>query len=194
MMRFLDMTVLYIHGFNSSPASTKAQQTRTWLKEISPNDEYICPALSGDTQLAISQLEKIIEQCSDTIGLIGSSLGGFYATWLAQKYDLRAVLINPAVEPHKTMNQYLGENTNYHSGETYMLTQYHIDFLESINVDKMKSPKDTWVLLQTKDEVLDYRQAESKYQKCNLTIEQGGNHSFQDYEQHLPAIIKFLQP
>jgi predicted esterase YcpF (UPF0227 family) len=75
-----------------------------------------------------------------------------------------------------------------------MLTQYHIDFLESINVDKMKSPKDTWVLLQTKDEVLDYRQAESKYQKCNLTIEQGGNHSFQDYEQHLPAIIKFLQP
>ena len=188
------MTILYIHGFNSSQASTKAQQTGTWVNKISSNKKFICPALSGDTQLAIGQLEEIIEQCDDSIGLIGSSLGGFYATWLAQKYNLKSVLVNPAVEPHKTMSQYLGLNSNYHSGETYTLTQSHINFLETINVDNVSNPKNIWVLLQTADEVLDYRQAKIKYSQSILTIEQGGNHNFQHYEQHLPAIIKFLQP
>jgi predicted esterase YcpF (UPF0227 family) len=187
------MTILYIHGFNSSPASTKAQQTETWIDKISSNKKFICPALSGDTQLAIDQLEEIIEQCDDAIGLIGSSLGGFYATWLAQKYKLKSVLINPAVEPHKTMSQYLGLNSNYHTGETYILTQSHINFLESINVADIHNPKNIWVLLQTADEILDYRHAEIKYSQCMLTIEQGGNHNFQRYERHLPAIIKFLQ-
>jgi len=188
------MTILYIHGFNSSPASSKAQQTSSWITKKSVDNNFICPALSGDTHIAVGQLQNIIEQCEDSVGLIGSSLGGFYATWLAKKYALKAVLINPAVEPHKLMSQYLGENTNYHSGETYILTQKHVDFLEELDFQELNVPENIWVLLQTEDEVLDYRRAKIKYSKCILTVESGGNHGFQNYERHLPAIINFLQP
>jgi len=188
------MIILYIHGFNSSPASLKAKQTNEWLKKVSPDDNFICPALNGDTFVAIGQLEKIVEQHKDSIGLIGSSLGGYYATWLAQKYGLKAVLVNPAVRPYESMTSYLGENTNYHSGEHYTLTQHHIDVLRNLDVGEMQEPNNIWALLQKGDEVLDYRQAKMKYSQCILTIEPGGDHGFQNYERHLPAIIEFLQP
>ena len=121
-------------------------------------------------------------------------MGGYYATWLGEKYGLKSVLINPAVRPYDFMMEYLGENANYHTGERYILKQRHVDVARTLDVDPIKKPENIWVLLQTGDEVLDYRQAKVKYAQCRLTIEQGGDHSFQHYERHLPAIIDFLQP
>lgn len=187
------MALIYIHGFNSSPASLKARQTADWLSINAPDITYICPALSSKPDLAIEQLSTLIKNTSDSVGLIGSSMGGYYATWLAEKYDLRAVLVNPAVRPYEFMLEYLGENANYHTGERYLLEPKHVDMAKSLEVASLKTPKNYWVLLQTGDEVLDYRQAEARYADCDLVIEEGGDHSFQHFERHLPAIIDFLQ-
>ena len=188
------MALIYIHGFNSSPASFKAKQTAHWLSANAPDISYTCPALSSKPDLAIEQLQSLIENTPGPIGLIGSSMGGYYATWLGEKYGLKAVLINPAVRPCEFMLECLGENANYHTGERYILEQHHVEIVRDLDVDLFKNPKNYWVLLQTGDEVLDYRQAEARYANCYLTIEQGGDHSFQHYEQHLSSIIDFLQP
>lgn len=187
------MALIYIHGFNSSPASLKAKQTQKWLELETLGIPFECPALSSEPDKAIKQLQVLIHKLDQPIGLIGSSMGGYYATWLGEEYDLRSVLINPAVRPYDFMTEYLGENANYHTGERYILEQHHIDAVRALDVTSIKTPKNIWVLLQTGDEVLDYHQAETKYAQCSLTIEQGGDHSFQHYERHLPAIIDFLQ-
>ncbi|MEH6466409.1 MAG: YqiA/YcfP family alpha/beta fold hydrolase [Porticoccus sp.] len=187
------MALIYIHGFNSSPASLKARQTADWLSINAPDITYICPALSSKPDLAIEQLYTLIENASDPVGLIGSSMGGYYAAWLAEKYDLKAVLVNPAVRPYEFMLEYLGENANYHTGERYLLEPKHVDIAKSLEVASLKNPKNYWVLLQTGDEVLDYRHAEARYADCDLVIEKGGDHSFQHFERHLPATIDFLQ-
>jgi predicted esterase YcpF (UPF0227 family) len=191
------MALIYIHGFNSSPASLKAQQTADWLSVNAPDIPYICPALSSKPDLAIEQLntliESTIESTPDPVGLIGSSMGGYYATWLGEKYGLKAVLVNPAVRPYEFMLEYLGENANYHTGERYILEPKHVDVAKSLEVVSLKNPKNYWVLLQTGDDVLDYRQAETRYADCDLTIESGGDHSFQHFERHMPAIADFLQ-
>jgi predicted esterase YcpF (UPF0227 family) len=190
------MALIYIHGFNSSPASLKARQTQAFLdaKHASLNRPFLCPALSSEPDKAIDQLQGLIEKLNGPIGLIGSSMGGYYATWLGEKFGLKSVLINPAVRPYDFMMEYLGENANYHTGERYILERRHVDIARALDVDSIKIPENLWVLLQTGDEVLDYRQAKVKYAQCKLTIEQGGDHSFQHYERHLPAIVDFLQP
>lgn len=186
------MALVYIHGFNSSPASLKARQTEQWLLAQSLDIPFYCPALSSEPDKAIAQLQSLIESLHRPVGLVGSSMGGFYATWLNEQYDVKAVLINPAVRPYEFMADYLGENANYHTGERYILEQRHVDIAKTLEVSTISKPENLWVLLQTGDEVLDYRQAEKKYAHCALTIEQGGDHSFQNYQRHLPDMINFL--
>ncbi len=187
------MALIYIHGFNSSPASLKARQTDKWLSVHHPQVPFFCPQLSNQPDLAIQHLQALIEQAGQPVGLVGSSMGGYYATWLAERYGLPAVLINPAVKPYELMQDYLGENANYHTGERYVLEQRHVEAVRQLEVSAPLNPSRYWVLLQTGDEVLDYRQAESRYIGCRMTIEPGGDHSFQHYERHLPAIFEFLQ-
>lgn len=187
------MALVYIHGFNSSPASLKARQTEEWLQRHHPQVPFYCPGLSNEPDRAIRQLQDFIENASGPIGLVGSSMGGYYATWLAERYALRSVLVNPAVRPYELMLDYLGENANYHTGERYVLEQRHVDEVRRLEVSEPLHRERYWVLLQTGDEVLDYRQAEQRYVGCSVTIESGGDHSFQHYERHLPAIYEFLQ-
>ncbi len=140
---------------------------------------------------AITQLTQIIESNLPDIALIGSSLGGFYATFLAQKYHLKAVLVNPAVNPHILLNDLLGKTTNYYTGREYELTTEHIEQLKQLLVDKVSEPELFMVLLQSGDEVLDYRLAEQKYADTELIIEQGGDHSFEGFENHCESIVRF---
>ncbi|RLA46094.1 MAG: esterase YqiA [Gammaproteobacteria bacterium] len=192
-------SLLYIHGFNSSPDSTKARQTRDWLAAQLPAVDFICPFLSPFPSLAMAKLESILESIPKLtktslapVVLIGSSMGGYYATWLAEKYACKAVLVNPAVRPWLGREYLLGDQENYHTGEVSRIEQGHLDQLQEFDVAILSEPARFMVLVQSGDEVLDYRQAAEKYAACKLLIEEGGDHSFQGYEHHLADVIEFL--
>ncbi len=125
-------------------------------------------------------------------GIVGSSLGGFYATYLSQKYQIPAVLINPAVAPYRLLQNYLGWNRNYHTQQRFLLQSHHIDELKALEPKQINQPGLLRVLLQTADETLDYTWAEAYYQGCDLHIEQGGSHAFENFSLHCSDILGFL--
>lgn len=186
--------LLYIHGFLSSPLSHKAQQVQTWLRHNRPELDYACPALTAYPDQAIARLEALVEQhLPAPIHLLGSSLGGYYATYLAEKYQLQAVLINPAVAPYHLINDYLDRDLkNYHTDEYYRLSTKHIEALRALETDRLQYPANFWLMVQTGDETLDYRLAVEKYRGCRQLVEQGGDHSFQDFDRWLPDIMEFF--
>ena len=186
------MNLIYLHGFNSSPQSHKAQQTKQWLAEYHPDIRFICPFMAPYPEQAAEEILAVCDGIDWRQSMVmGSSMGGFYATWLADRFDCKAVLINPAVRPWLGREYLLGEQTNFHSGESYLFRQQDIDNFELFGVDSIRNPDNFWVLLQTGDEVLDYRRAEEFYSGCRFTIELGGDHSFQRFERFLPDIIRF---
>ena len=123
---------------------------------------------------------------------MGSSLGGYLSTWLNAHYGFKAVVVNPAVKPYELLSDYLGEQVNPYTGEHYVLEQKHIEELKALDVASISQPSDFWLLQQTEDEVLDYRQAVTKFQGAKQTVEEGGDHSFVDFERYPQKIIEFL--
>ncbi len=113
-------TLLYLHGFNSGPGSKKARQTREWLKKNAPNINFICPQLSPYAKEALIQIEKIVNKYIDSISLLGSSMGGFLGTYLVEKYSIKGAFVNPAVNPSRGLSNYIGQNRNYLSDETWV--------------------------------------------------------------------------
>lgn len=186
-------TVVYIHGFNSSPASHKAQQLQHWLDVEQPAVHYAIPSLSPFPREAMAQLTAIVQNAPGGVGLIGSSLGGFYAAYLAEQFRLPAVLINPAVRPFDTLSVYLGENENFYTQERYVLTQQHVEDLQSLFVAHPSRPQQLWLMVQTADETLDYREATRHYRRSPAVIEYGGNHSFDAIERFFKPMLAFLQ-
>lgn len=187
--------VLFLHGFLSSPNSTKSQALSSYIQDRGLDIEYMAPSLPNYPAEALKQLELLLDkQCSSArdVGIIGSSLGGFMATVLAQKFRLRAVMINPSVRPYLRADHFIGENTNIYSGETFTLHQGHIDQLRDMDVKSLTDPRSILVLLQTGDEVLDYQEAVEFYQGAEQIVEQGGDHRFQGFERHLDYIFQFL--
>jgi predicted esterase YcpF (UPF0227 family) len=124
--------------------------------------------------------------------LIGSSLGGYYATYLANHYGLRAALINPAVRPYLLLRDYLGEQRNYHTGAVHEVTEAQMQELLDIEVKELAAPENFLVMLQTGDETLDYREAATKYAESRLKIHEGGDHSYQGFDDELPQLFAFL--
>jgi len=186
------INMLYIHGFNSSPQSMKAQVTRNFFAENYPEINFHCPQIASSPHSAMAELEAIIAlaPCATWL-LIGSSLGGYFATYLAEKYHAKAVLINPAVKPFELMKDYLGEQVNPYTHECYQVKEQHIVELKVLEQENI-SNNNYLVMVQTGDEVLDYQQAVEKYRQCQLAIVQGGDHSFIDYENTLPNIALFF--
>ena len=185
--------ILYLHGFNSSPESHKARVLRDYMQQIGLGDYIDIPEIPPVPADAIKLLQRhadaIVEQCA--LSLIGSSLGGFYATWLAEKYNCPAVLINPAVRPHELLTKYLGENKNYYTDENWVLDQNHIEQFRELYIDTVTRPERYLLLLQTGDDTLDYREALHKYRDCPSIVEQGGTHEFSGFERHLDKILSF---
>lgn len=186
--------LIYIHGFLSSPRSIKALQVQDWLARHRPEVAYHCPFLPPYPALAQRQLDQLIESLlPEPVYLMGSSLGGYWASWLAEKYDLRAVLINPAVRPSMLMPEYLGVTLkNYHTDDTYQLNSTHIDEIRAVDTPHIRRPQNYWIMLQSGDETLDYRLAVAKYRQCRQLVEAGGDHGFQDFERWIPAALDFL--
>jgi predicted esterase YcpF (UPF0227 family) len=123
--------------------------------------------------------------------LVGSSLGGYYATYLAEKYDLRAVLVNPAVVAHIALAEYLGPQDNLYTGETFVFKQEHIAALTELDVPVLTRPERFWLLVETGDELLDYRQAVAYYAGAAQTVIEGGDHSFTRFGDFIEPIIEF---
>lgn len=186
-------TLLYIHGFLSSSQSTKAQQCRQWLAQNKPDWQFECPELSSYPQEAWQTLTDLIEsRPEERFALIGSSLGGYWATALGERLPCRIVLINPAVEPHRRFKALVGQTlTHYYTGDKTVLTDKDLDFLQQLN-PRVTHPDRYWLLVQTGDATLDYRHAVDFYDKCKQTVEQGGNHSFEHFERWMPQIVEFL--
>ncbi len=187
--------LLYIHGFNSSPKSMKADIIKQYVDQFRPDIKLVTPQMACHAGEAKQQLLDLISQYQKQyqIGLVGSSLGGYLSTWLNSLYGYRAVLVNPAVKPYELLQDYLGEQVNPYTNERYTLTYADMEHLKELYVPCLSSPQDFWLLQQTGDEVLDYRQAVDKYQQSKQTIEQGGDHSFVGFERYPQAIVEFLE-
>jgi predicted esterase YcpF (UPF0227 family) len=183
--------ILYLHGFNSSPYSTKAQYLRRHLEERGRGEEFVCPALPHQPNLAVAKAEAEIARAAESnVTLVGSSLGGFYATWLAEKYGMRAVLINPAIDPHLGLRAYLGHQQPYHGGEAYELAEEHLREWEGLRITDVH-PERYLLLVETGDEILDYRIAVRKYVGAKQVVVQGGDHSLASFPEHIPLILSF---
>lgn len=183
-------TLLYIHGLNSSVLSKKACQLIALMQSLGLSENLRVPELHHHPRQAMVQLESAIAELGRPL-LVGSSLGGYYATHLAQRHGLKAVLINPAVNPHQLFNGFLGTQQNLYTGETWELTHDHVTALAELEVPAPLDPARYQVWLQTGDETLDYRRAETFYRACALRIQAGGDHSYQGFAGQLPALLSF---
>ncbi len=196
--------ILYIHGFNSSPLSMKAELTRIFLAENYSDVGFYCPQLAVNPKAAIQQLEQILEErvidnstTQSQWFLMGSSLGGYFSSYLSEKYNIPAVLINPAIKPYELLENYIGEQINPYTQEIYHVGVEHIHELKDMEQTAPKKDdtrKNNYlVMVQTGDEVLDYQQAIEKYRHCQIRIEKGGDHSFIGFKQVLPKVADFFQ-
>lgn len=187
--------LLYLHGFNSSPVSHKAQLITRYMSDRRCLDQLVCPQIPAVPKEARLFLEQLVEEMLLTyqLSFVGSSLGGYYATYLAEKYSSQAVLINPSVKPYETLAAYLGQNKMYHKEEYWDFNESHIQQLLEMEVTDLADSSRYMVLLQTGDETLDYRQAELKFKNSHCIIEQGGDHSFVGLERYLSQIMQFCK-
>jgi len=185
--------IIYLHGFASSANSTKALQLKKYILENYSKTEIIIPDIENNIVDAVQQIDKLIEEFSPS-ALIGSSLGGFYATYFSEQYNLKCVGINPAVIPPAEMSEYLGENKNYSTGEKFLINQEQLDLLDRMGreIKVIKCPGNFMILLQSHDEKLDYRVATNFYRGAVLDVTFGGNHSFENLETHFSKIKIFL--
>jgi predicted esterase YcpF (UPF0227 family) len=181
--------ILYIHGFGSSGEGDKAKIFREYYRK--KNVKFLAPSLSFIPELALRTLEEIVKNCED-IKLIGSSLGGYYAIFLAKKYNLKAVLINPSINPQITLKKVLGEQKCYYDGESrFCWDEKHIKMLEYFKVNN--PPKENLLLLSQKgDETLDYTEAVNYLDGAKMVIQEGGNHSFSGIARYFETIEEFL--
>jgi len=180
--------IVYLHGFNSSPLSHKAQVLGRYLAERGLGREFACPQLPPSAREAVRVVRSLIgatEPC-----YVGSSLGGYYATYLVETYGGRAVLINPAIDPHLGLRAYLGPQKNLYTGEPYELTNEHLEQWRELYVPRITSSR-YLLLAETADEVLDYRRAVQRYAGAEQVVIEGGDHSLRSFPEHLARIVQF---
>jgi len=183
--------ILYLHGFASAADSTKANLIASFVKNNTSSTQILIPDLDNDIENAYHQIDKIIESESPS-SIIGSSLGGFYATYFSHKYKLLCVNINPAVPPID-MSEYLGENQNYSTGEKFIITPEDIRYIRKMSYKKYANAENTYVLLESGDEVLNYKETAKYFSGSYLDIIYGGSHSYESLDEKLKNIVNFIE-
>lgn len=187
--------IAYLHGFRSSPASVKARLLREALRARGREAEFWCEPLAAQPRVAVEQLRAMLTAwCAqgDTVALVGSSLGGFYATVLAEALGLRAVLLNPAVEPARDLRAHVGRQTAYHDPQqAFDFLPAYVDELAALRPVRITQPERYLLIAATGDEVLDYREMLARYPGCRLRLVEGGNHGLDDFAQHLDTVLAF---
>lgn len=184
--------IIYIHGFNSSSRSGKARELQDWMATRGLAEAYVCPDLPHRPAEAVARLEALIAASRGAPKLVGSSLGGFYATCLAERYGLKAVLVNPCVACHEKLAGEVGRpQKNWHDGSEYLFTAAHLDELATLHVPRLEHPERFLLLVEKGDEVLDWREAARYYQGARQVVLEGGDHGFTRFAEYIPEILAF---
>ncbi len=184
--------IVYLHGFISSPFSHKATLLRDSLNRQGRGAEWLAPAIPPyPAEAATFLVDFLAPFAGDGLCLVGSSLGGYYALWLAERLGCAAVLVNPAIRPYELLQQYYGDNLNPYNHTRFTLGPAHMQQLQALEVSRLTRPERYGWLTQTGDEVLDAQQGIDKLAGARQTVIAGGDHSFVGFEQHLAGIIAF---
>ena len=190
--------ILYLHGFRSSPKSYKATLMAQAMKDRKLTDRWVCPQLPASPAQAIALANRIIEQARDRgmnpetrLTVIGSSLGGYYANYLAENWHCRAVVLNPSVYPGRTLAGQTGVHTLYHSDEPFTFLPEYVDELAEFATGKPAHPDRYYLLACKGDEVLDWRDMADWYAGSHGRILEGGDHGISDFERWLPEVLDF---
>jgi predicted esterase YcpF (UPF0227 family) len=186
--------ILYLHGFRSSPKSFKARVVHERMAALGRGNELICPQLPASPKAAIElALLLAARHAPGKLAIVGSSLGGFYATWLAERLGCRAVLLNPAVNPLKDLDKHVGVTTAYHSDEPFEFKREYVDQLADLRVARITRPERYFLVAATGDEVLDYRDMVAHYEGARQHVIEGGDHAISDFPRYVDEVLAFCQ-
>jgi len=186
--------LLYLHGFRSSPQSTKARRVARWVAAHRPDLVWCCPQLPASPQAAVDGvMARIAGWPKDTMAVIGSSLGGFYATLVAERTGCRAVLLNPAVDPARDLAAAVGTTTAWHSDEAFEFRPEYVDELRRVAPPARLTRAERYFAVIAKgDEVLSWREMSERYAGARVRLLEGSDHALSDFDDHLPAVVDFL--
>jgi predicted esterase YcpF (UPF0227 family) len=184
--------ILYLHGFRSSPLSFKARLLTSHFEQIGRSEKFVCPQLPASPKAAIELALKLVKDVpAKELSIIGSSLGGFYATYLAERLGCKAVLLNPAVKPPRDLANYVGVTTAYHSDEPFEFKHEYIPELLNLSVPKISSPQRYFLIAATGDEVLDWREMTAHYPEVKQRIIEGSDHGISEFADYLEEVVAF---
>ena len=165
-----------------------------YLRNVASGIDYIVPGMHHRPSIAIGQASVACKAVdAPDLTLVGSSLGGFYATVLAERLGCRAALLNPAVRPYTHFHKFLGPQKNLYTGEEFVLTQQHVDELKAMQPERITRPERYWLFVETGDEVLDYREAENFYAGALHTVVRGGDHTLVSFPEHVPELVEWAR-
>jgi predicted esterase YcpF (UPF0227 family) len=188
--------LVYLHGFRSSPRSSKAVMTAEGIKTMSIPEHYFewyCPQLLVSPRESMVMVEERIQHSdADRLVVIGSSLGGFYANYLAEKYSCKAVVLNPAVRAARELAPHVGMMTAYDSDEPYDFRPEYIDELKTLQVEKISNPSRYFLMAAKGDELLDWQEMVDFYPGANHLVLEGSDHGISEYSNYLPQVLKFI--
>ena len=186
--------LLYLHGFRSSPMSAKARHMAAWVQAERPDLTWWCPQLPPSPAQALREIEAGITPWPRAqMAVIGSSLGGFYATAIAERHGCPAVLLNPAVDPARDLAKHIGETTAWHSDERFFFAPEFVDELRAIAPAAVTDRQRYFAVIAKGDEVLDWREMAARYAGCRVKLLDGGDHALTDFDTHLPDLLHFLK-
>lgn len=185
--------LLYLHGFRSSPKSFKARVVQQRMEQLGCAAKLICPQLPASPKAAMDLVLTLVERHKDDLAIVGSSLGGFYATWLAERLGCRAVLINPAVDPLKDLDKHVGVTTAWHSDEPFEFKREYIAELAELKVARITRPERYFLLAATGDEVLDYRDMVAHYAGAHQHVIEGSDHAVSEFERYVDEVLDFCR-
>jgi predicted esterase YcpF (UPF0227 family) len=187
--------LLYLHGFRSSPSSNKARMMASVVAQRHPQVTWLCPALAASPQQAMDEVvASVTNWPRESMAVVGSSLGGFYATWLAERFGCKAVLLNPAVYPARDLANHLGELPFWHAPDQHFVFKAEfINELRSMEVEGITRPERYFAVIAKGDEVLDWREMTSHYRGADVTLLPAGDHAISDFDQHIDDVLNFLQ-
>ena len=186
--------LLYLHGFRSSPQSTKSRMTHAWVQAHRPDLHWWCPPLAASPEAAMREVFARVDTWPHArMAVIGSSLGGFYATAVAERYGCPAVLLNPAVDPARDLVKYIGPQPAWHDpAQVVEVRLEHMAELRALTVPAITRPERYFVVIAKGDEVLDWREMSTRYAGCAIRLLEGSDHALSDFDQDLPHITRFL--